>query len=231
MSEHPEYTHLAVRNTFTVLGRHLYDTVFGGDVGQGLKIGRQAARSGSATLRVLLSFQANDDDLAQLPWELLYAGDEFLANEHRLMLSRSLSLGGRRVTMTPPDPPLVVRFLVIVPDEEAYRLQRKELLSALPQSTEYSTSIISSVLDHWNAEEAETLLTTEPYPQVVHIIGVCRQTREQNQDVMQIYLNDGDGPRWRSPQALVNLFSSRGSAAASGTAGGSASVQAVATGL
>jgi hypothetical protein len=208
MSEHPEYTHLAVRNTFTVLGRHLYAAVFGGEVGRGLNVGRQAARTGSATLRVLLSFQADADDLAQLPWELLYAGDEFLANEHRLMLSRNLPLGGRRVVMTPPDPPLVVRFLVLVPNTQAYQVQRKELLSALPQSTEYSTSIISSVLDHWSAEEAESLLATEPYPQVVHIIGVCRQTREQNQDVMQIYLDDGDGPRWRSPQVLVNLFSS-----------------------
>jgi hypothetical protein len=209
MSEHPEYAHLAVRNTFTVLGRHLYEMVFNGAVSQGLRVGRQAARAGSSTLRVLLSFQVDADDLAQLPWELLYAGDEFLANEHRLMLSRNLSVEGRRVKMIPPDPPLVVRFLVTVPNTEAYELQRKELLSALPQSTEYSTSIVSDVLDHWNAEEAGRLLATEPYPQVVHIIGVCRQIREQNQDVMQIYLDDGgeEGPEWRGPQVLVNLFS------------------------
>jgi CHAT domain len=42
---------------------------------------------------------------------------------------------------------------------------------------------------------------------VVHIIGVCRRVRVQNQEIMEIYLDDGVSARWQSPGVLVNLFS------------------------
>jgi CHAT domain len=205
MSEQAEYAHLTVRNTFTVLGGHLYATIFRGEVQRGLLAARAAAREGRAVLRVLLAFQSATDDLVQLPWELLHHDGEFLANEHRLVLARNL-LQDPKPFQTIPTPPLEVAFLVTVPDTDAYRDQRGELLQALQEPAEYSASISATVLDHWNEDEASKLLTTKPYPQVVHIIGVCRQVRDE--DRLEIYVDDGETVDWRGPQVVTNLFSS-----------------------
>jgi hypothetical protein len=206
VSEQAEYAQLTVRNTFTVLGQHLYATVFTGAVEEGLQAARRSARERSGTLRLLLSFHAAADTLAQLPWELLYADDDFLAKEHRLALSRNLLLEQGRVRTVPRDPPLVVKFLVTVPDTPAYREQRVNLLTALQQPAEYS-SIVSRTLDHWDEAEAAELLKTPPYPQVVHVVGVCRRSRDyNNRGAMEIYLDDGETQRWQSPEVLVNLF-------------------------
>lgn len=207
MSQQDEYEHLMVHDTFAVLGQHLYATVFFGEVERGFLAGRRAARENSATLRVSLRFDTAADDLAQLPWELLHADGEFLAKGHRLVLSRSLLLQGGLITTIPREPPLVVQFLVTIPETEAYREQRTNLLDALTQLTEYSTSISSNVQDHWDWDEAAKVLRTPPYPQVVHVIGVCRHVRSPDQQGMQIYLDDGEGPRWRNGEMLVSLFS------------------------
>ena len=212
-----EYEHLTVLNTFTVLGRHLYAIVFPGNIGRGLREARDRATKTRSTLRLLLSFQAAAEDLAQLPWELLHADEEFLASEHRLVLSRSMSRGRR--ALHPPEPPLVVQFLVTIPASDDYKDQREQLIESLPrstrptvyadyaESTDYSSLITYNLLEDWNTEKATKLLATKPYPQVVHIIGVCRRLHDQTQDTMQIYLDDGAGPQWRNAQVLVNLFS------------------------
>ena len=206
MSEEHNYENLPVRNTFTVLGQHLYATIFTGQVDKGFRTARESARQQAATLRLLLRFDSTADDLAQLPWELLYADGEFLAKEHRLVLSRSLLLREGRIRTLPHSPPLVVRFLVTVPDNDAYREQRVNLLTALRQPAEYSTSIDSEILDKWDEDKAAAMLRTD-CPQVVHIVGVCHRVRGQDDnDAMQIYLDDGITPRWQSPQVLVDLF-------------------------
>jgi hypothetical protein len=199
--------HFIVRETFAVLGQHLYETIFFGKVEDGFKDGREAAIEKSATLRVLLRFDSSADELAQLPWELLFANDDFLAAQNKLVLSRSLSSEkGMSKEKISRDPPLVVQFLVTVPDTDAYRDQRDRLIAALKQPTKYSTSIRSDVLEEWDQDEAARVLRRPPYPQVVHVIGVCKRNRSQDQEGMQIYLDDGGGPRWRSGNVLVNLF-------------------------
>lgn len=205
VSEQAEYAELPVRNTSTVLGQHLYATVFTGQVREGFNVARAAAAAAGAKLRLLLRFDRSAEHLAQLPWELLYADDEFLAKEHRLVLSRSLLPEGR-VRTVPQEPPLKVRFLVTLPDGPAYREQRVNLLTALRQPDEYSTKIDSDILEWWSEDKAAAMLNAD-LPHVVHIVGVCRRLRDrQGNDVMQIYLDDGVEARWRSPLVLVNLF-------------------------
>src|SRR5215831_436815 len=202
--------HFIVRETFAVLGQHLYDTIFFGKVETGFKEGREAAVGKSATLRVLLRFDSSADELAQLPWELLFTNDDFLAAQNKLVLSRSLSSEkGMSKEKISRDPPLVVQFLVTVPETDAYRDKRDRLIAALKQPTKYSTSIRSDVLEKWDQGKAARALRNPPYPQVVHVIGVCKRNRSQGQEGMQIYLDDGDGdgPRWRSGEVLVSLFS------------------------
>jgi len=204
-----QYEHLTVRNTFMVLGRHMYAAVFPGEVGQRLLDARRTAREAKSTLRLMLSFE-EAEDLAHLPWELLHDGEQFLASELRLVLSRSLPLGRR--PLLPPEPPLVVQFLNTVPETEEYKEERDQLLASLPREgwleeyPDYSSRITYRRLDDWTEEEAVRRLATKPLPQIVHIVGVCRRARDRTQE-MEIYLDDGAGPDWQSAQILVNLFS------------------------
>jgi hypothetical protein len=199
------YEHLTVGKTSSVLGRHLYATVFGGEVGRGMLVAREEALKARTTLRLLLIFKETEWDLAQLPWELLYTENEFLTNE-RLVLSRRLPVTRR--TLEPPEPPLMVHFLVTVPDTRDYHTQRLELLAALDQPMEYTSSIRHKVLRDWNEANAARMLRSPPYPQVVHVIGVCRPLRDQEPGKMEIFLDDGEGegPRWRNAQILLNVF-------------------------
>lgn len=206
-SEQGKYEHFIVGDTFAVLGQHLYATIFFGKVEDGFKEAREAAVARSATLRLLLRFDSAADDLAQLPWELLFANDAFLAAENKLVLSRSLSSEKGMVKKISRDPPLVVQFLVTIPQTKAYEQQREKLIAALKRPTKYSTSIRSEVLEKWDQDEAAKVLRTRPYPQVVHVIGICRRSRSPNREGMEIYLDDGGGPQWRSGEAVVNLFS------------------------
>jgi hypothetical protein len=93
-------THKAfpVLNTFRVLGEHLYQIVFPGDVGTGFTRSYEEAQAAGQPLRVMLNFGENASDLAALPWEFLYrhndAGASFyLATATQLVLSRVLSIG------------------------------------------------------------------------------------------------------------------------------------------
>ncbi|MEV6850664.1 CHAT domain-containing protein [Actinoplanes sp. NPDC051411] len=199
-----DYADLAVRDTATVLGRHLYALVFVGELRTGLTKARDAARRTRTSLRLQLNFQESDE-LAQLPWEMLNVDGDFLASEHHLVLSRRLPAGRRR--LEPLEPPLTVHFLVTLPKTPAYQSQRDELIAALDNPMEYTSSISHQVLAEWSEDAAVKLLSTRPYPQIVHIVGVCRPNSRDPRS-METFLDDGDGegPKWRSAQTLLNIF-------------------------
>jgi CHAT domain len=212
-----DYTDLPVPRTPEVLGQHLYSMLIQGAVKNGLDQARSAAEAARKPLRVLLAFDSAADDLAQLPWELLYqpgpddSGD-FLARTGSLVLSRRLLLESGVHVTTPKEPPLYVYFVVAVPDTEAYRSERDELLQSLEQPEEYTTSIQSKTLDRWDPEEIRQRLATPPYPHIVHIIGVCHRRWDRGEVRLELCVDDGAGrERWVDTDALLRLFDDDGS--------------------
>ena len=210
-----EYSDLAVPKTLEVLGQHLYALIIQGQVEDGLVEARR--RAGTNTLRVLLSFDTQADSLAQLPWELLYdpganGATDFLARAHRLVLSRSLILPVGRPRTTPKEPPLVVYFIVAIPNTAGYALQRRQLLESLDQPAEYTSSITPEILPRWDTEEIRRRLSTQTHPHIVHLIGVCRRRWYQGELRTELCLDDGAGnERWVGTNALLGLFDDDGS--------------------
>jgi CHAT domain len=208
------YSDLAVPKTREVLGQHLYAMIIQGRVEDGLTAARTAA--GTNTLRVLLSFDAQADNLAQLPWELLYdpgsnGSTDFLARAHRLVLSRSLLLSDGRRQTTPKEPPLVVYFIVAVPNTARYAMQRRQLLETLRQPAEYTSSITPEILATWDTATIRSRLSSQIYPHIVHLIGVCRRRWVQGELRLELCLDDGSGnERWVGTDALVALFDDDG---------------------
>ena len=212
-----KYSNLPVPRTFEVLGQHLYSILIQGAVEDGLNEARREAREGGATLRVLFGFDDQADDLAQLPWELLFVrgpggSGDFLARAHRLVLSRQLLLEGGRLRITPKEPPLVVYFVVAVPTTPAYAAQRGQLLASLQEPAEYTSSIVPDILEEWDPEEIRGRLAREPYPHIVHIIGVCHRSWREGESRLELCLDDGaGGERWVDTDALLGLFDNDGS--------------------
>jgi hypothetical protein len=212
--EKGKYKGLPVQETFSVLGQHLYAVLFHGAVESGFEEARTRA-TGSSTLRVRLSFALEAQELARLPWELLYRAEggghgDFMAKAHRLVLSRRLQLRNPTPTV-PASPPIVVRFLVAMPETEAYRQQRADLVAELRKVSEYTQSIVPEVLEHWSDVEAAEMIDRRPYPQVVHVVGLAKRVREQGVDGVRLCLDDErGGVRWAEPRTLLALFDNNG---------------------
>jgi hypothetical protein len=104
-----------------VLGRLLYEKLFGSEIGTGFKQSFQEARAAGQRLRVQLSFQGEDAELANLPWEYLYyhgSGDRsfYLATDVDLVLSRYMPLQtGRPESLMAEQSPLCVLIVVSEP--------------------------------------------------------------------------------------------------------------------
>src|SRR5436305_4808939 len=83
------------RRELEVLGRHLYEMVFNGDVGKFFEKYLEEAQKAKRRLVVRLSFGEEAADLADLPWEYLYKptpNSYFLSTNVDLVLSRYISL-------------------------------------------------------------------------------------------------------------------------------------------
>lgn len=210
------YINMPVPRTREVLGQHLYSMLIQGAVEAGLDAARKAAEAGGATLRVLLGFDGEADELAQLPWELLYqpgpgGSGDFLARTSRLVLSRQLLLESGVLRTTPKEPPLVVYFVVAVPRTRAYRSQRTELLQSLTQPAEYTSSIVPEILDRWDPGTIRRRLAEQPYPHIVHLIGVCHRRWDRGESRLELCVDDGaGGERWVDTDALLRLFDDEG---------------------
>ena len=210
------YSTMSVPKTREVLGQHLYNLLIQGAVEKGLTEARQAAEAAGEPLRVLLGFDGAADEVAQYPWELLYQpgpGDsgDFLARTGSLVLSRRLLWERGVFRTTPKEPPLVVYFVVAVPRTKAYRSQRKELLGSLKQAEEYTTSIDPKILDHWDPDEIRRRLATDPYPHIVHVVGVCHRRWDRGEIRLELCVDDGaGGERWVDTDALLRLFDDDG---------------------
>jgi hypothetical protein len=221
-----KYLDMPVPKTREVLGEHLYRLLIQGAVEKGLTKALEAADANGKPLRVLLGFNSAADDLAQLPWELLYQplpGDSgnFLARTSSLVLSRRLIWEHGVFRTTPKEPPLIVYFVVAVPKTKAYMERREELLGSLKQPEEpaasveeytasieeYTTSIDSKILDHWDPAAIRQRLATPPYPHVVHLIGVCHRRWDRGERKLELCVDDGaGGERWVDTEALLSLF-------------------------
>lgn len=90
-------------------GQRLYQAVFAGAVGRCLRRSLDEAGRSGAGLRIRLRFDAGAPELAELPWELLYAPDleRLLAPSSETPLVRYLPVE-HSSRMQPVQPPLVV---------------------------------------------------------------------------------------------------------------------------
>lgn len=180
-----------VNETFQILGRHLYELVFDGDIERALHQGLDAARRLRQRLRIRLYVTEGQFDLDRLPWEFLYydggAGGRrfFFARETDLHLYRSLTLDAAmpEIQLHAIRAPLRVLFVVAIEDAANTKaggywanigslraalesLQRADLDDDEPPRLELDFAV------GWDAKTLSEKLQTDPH--VVHFIGHAR---------------------------------------------------------
>ena len=209
-------THKAfpVLDTFRLLGEHLYQIVFPGEVGVGFTQSYEEAERAGQPLRVMLSFGKDASDLAALPWEFLYrsndAGSSFyLATQTQLILNRVLPI--RRPDMKTVALPLRVLVIMCVPEtddpeQQEHMKQREEVLGSIRELAEDRERLDVRIVDHWDRDRVDAELKNAPH--VVHIIGHARHVRDTGGRIRAVIeLPGADGTmEWNDPQWVVELL-------------------------
>jgi len=97
-------------------GEQLFDAAFAGDVGIGLLRSLDEAKRRGAGLRIRLRLDNNISELAELPWEYLYAHplNRFLLLSNQTVLVRYLALA-RQIKHLPVTAPLHILVIVSNP--------------------------------------------------------------------------------------------------------------------
>ncbi|MFX0201553.1 MAG: hypothetical protein ACFFCW_36015, partial [Candidatus Hodarchaeota archaeon] len=115
------------REELVVLGSHLYDVLFSGEIGTSFKTTfDEIQQQRDTVLRVILEFEPEARDLATLPWEYIYFPDTerergfFIATRSKLILTRHVPLNvAAPEDLTPEQKPLRILIVVCKPEELA----------------------------------------------------------------------------------------------------------------
>jgi CHAT domain len=208
------YKKFPLLDTFRVLGEHLYEIVFAGQVGEGFTTSYQQANAAKQPLRVMLSFDEDSTELAALPWEFLYRRNDrgasfYLATATELVLNRFLPLGRRSMPIVTP--PLRVLFIMCVPESEAaeqkeHMEERQEVLKSIRELKGSEAPLDVHIVEDWNRDTVDEEL--EKNPHVVHIIGHARQIRDNAGRMRsELELPGDDGIlHWNEPEKVVELL-------------------------
>jgi hypothetical protein len=195
---------LLVPDTFEVLGRHLYDLILKNDIGVALNEAFERLPAGE-TLGVLISFGADAEKLAPLPWEFLYSPGTagkgfFLATETRLVLSRCLPEPPRKEIRV-ADKRLKLLFVIALPDDDEFASERSGLLNLLGALGEGGDALeIISVPDLNEARLRESLRDNSI--DIVHIVGVCRDDTPNP----TILIQHNGTATWRDAGSVVSAL-------------------------
>jgi hypothetical protein len=161
------------RGEIEVLGMHLYQVLFGGDIGKFFENSLSRVPQGER-LRVQLSFQEAARELAAFPWEYLYYPDEeerggfFFATHVDLVLSRYMPLEEGRKTLKPEAGTLRILIVVSQPSDQG-PVMAGPVIEAI-QKMEESYPIKVEILDKPTIDAFLDKLS-EVKPHVLHFIG------------------------------------------------------------
>jgi hypothetical protein len=210
-----DYKDFPVLETFRVLGEHLYQMVFRGEVANAFKNTYDKAEAAGQPLRVMLSFAEDSTELAALPWEFLYrradSGPSFyLATETHLLLNRCLPTGRTKMPVT--DLPLRVLFIMCLiqsddPEQREQMELRDEILRSIRQLEEQQpTQLDISIVENWDVDSVEAALKNDPH--VVHIVGHAQHARDASGRMIGVILLPGpDGTlQWNEPHTVAELL-------------------------
>ncbi len=212
------------RDELEVLGEHLFDTLFQGDVRELLSQCLNEADQGTP-LRLQLSFKHEAQALASYPWEYLYRRDgergHFLSTHARLVLSRFMPPDKKRQTLAAKDPDLRILLAVAEPEDaalgpvvagpvtEAVERVADELTAGKMSIGDGSARLMCSTkVEKLESTTLDGLLDAIDRfkPHVVHLIGHGRYDRAKGMGEIALLADESKRVRWVQDTLLKEQF-------------------------
>jgi len=202
------------RGELEVLGRNLYEALFNGDMEKFFEQCLVEARNAKERLVVLLSFEEEAADLADLPWEYLYNTHAdtpyFLSTHVELVLSHYVSLGKGPQKLGPEKSPL--RILIVfsnAEDKDFPPVGAEQVVQVIKEEAgRYPIQI--DILDKPTIDNfLEKLDGTKPdetKPHVVHFIGYGRFNKDKKETEIALLDVDEKSARWVKDDEFAAYF-------------------------
>jgi tetratricopeptide (TPR) repeat protein len=197
-------------DTFHIdFGRELYGKILEGEVGSYFRELLHEAQVECEGLRISLQFDDKASELANLPWEFLHDGEDFLVTRRDILLSR-LPSGLSRIRSRPLDS--VLRMLVVISRPNDARCapldverERDKILEALDRLY-VDQKIMVDFTEDATFEALQSNLNDQEY-HIVHFIGHGMQSDGKSYLILE---SDDGRPRKMDNRKLSDLLSGRG---------------------
>jgi hypothetical protein len=197
------------REELQVLGQHLYETLFNGEIERFFEERLQSVVKGDR-LRVQLYFAETAKELATLPWEYLWypRGESWFSTAVDFVLSRFLppGQGGRIAGLDPGESPL--RILVMVSEPEGLNpVIADPVYDAIDKLKERFPILVNRHDGPTRQDFVNILKETEPH--VVHFLGHGRFRRDTDPPWAEITLplsNKAGEEPWCRDQDFAECF-------------------------
>ncbi len=201
---------ISEREELIVLGLHLYDVLFTGEVRQFFE--RALTRVSEGQLRVRLGFAEDAQDLASLPWEYLYyPGGEgrqgfYFATRHQLVLSRYLQLGNTTPPYHPEEGPLRILLIVSQPrTTDLEPISAEPIRDALQSLQQRKLVTVDELTDLQTDTFLDTLAGYSPRPHVLHFVSHGGYREGERKAVIALPGPDGE-LIWYGDYELAEVF-------------------------
>jgi hypothetical protein len=197
---------VTARDELKVLGKHLYELLFGGGMDAYLDATLARVPSGDR-LRLQLAFADEAAELASLPWEYLFhpRKDWFFSTAVDLVLSRYMpDEEGREDTLVPPEHRVKLLIAVSQPAELEPVLE-KPVIEAVRKLAE-SHPIDVEVLEGASVDLFLDKLDSSSPPHVVHFIGHGRFNEQHKRGEIAFLDLDADTADWRADFEFADFF-------------------------
>ena len=200
------------RKELEVLGKHLFEAIFNGEVKTGFENGLKTAQDTRQRLVVRLNLKEEAVSLAELPWEYLYYPDTemhkgfFLATNVDLVLARYVSLEKNPKDFKPEKSPLRILIVVSNPaSEDLTPVVKSEEIIQLIQGL--TTDLIeTSVLDKPTFDNFSKCIE-KVKPHVLHFIGHGRyNTLKKVAEIALLQDVEKNSVRWVGEDEFAEYF-------------------------
>jgi tetratricopeptide (TPR) repeat protein len=187
-------------------GQLLYNKVLARELGSYFRECLEASGDG---LRVSLQFDDNAQELANLPWEFLYDGEDFLVARRNVLISRMPSVL-KKVDSMPLESSLKMLVVISAPYDHGYALldtkkERDRILQAV-DGLYVQRKIEVDFTDDSTFETIQSYLNEKDY-HIVHFIG--HGTKIDGQSFLFLENEDLTADKV-DDQVIADLFAGRG---------------------
>ena len=203
---------IQTREQIEVFGSHLYKVLFNGEIDVAFKsVYDKFEGQKNISLRLVLEFEPEAKELANLPWEYIYFPDKEnergfqIATESRLILTRHVPLKISEKDLKPREKPLRICIVVSQPKDEN-EVKSDDVIKAMEDLKKERPGDIdlSRISQPDNKSFGKEIEKLEPH--VLHFIGHGKWDRENRKGKLAFVSTETGKAVWIDDKSFSDYF-------------------------